>query len=279
MSDSGLCGILEELLMDRRNGGYPGPGERIRGFMIHTIHTPRFSLQPVLGSLRVQSMAGAGGKPGSSAPAVPFITISRQAGAGAKALADSLVERLNAIEGDEERRWTSWDRELVEKVAADLGTSRDLIDELTEKNHNWLERFFADLCTSSEARHASEFKIYRRVASTIRALAQAGRVVIVGRGGVYITRDIPGGLHLRLVAPRADRVTAMAERRGFSLEQAEEFVTETDRARESFCREHFAGAVFGPEIFSITFNTSRVSVDQMIDCAVRCVIGEAVRSR
>ena len=40
----------------------------------------------------------------------------------------------------------------------------------------------------------------------VRALAEVGRVIIVGRGGVFITRDLPGGIHVRLVAPREWRV-------------------------------------------------------------------------
>src|SRR5271163_3739098 len=54
-----------------------GIGGRIGGFMIHTIHSPRFPLQPVMGSLRVQSLAAGGDKPsGPSGGPPPFITIS-----------------------------------------------------------------------------------------------------------------------------------------------------------------------------------------------------------
>ncbi len=44
--------------------------------------------------------------------------------------------------------------------------------------------------------------------------------------------------------------------------------TETDRAREKFDREHFSGSFFLPETFSITFNTSLVSAEQMVDAVV-----------
>ena len=57
------------------------------------------------------------GKAGDqAAPVRGFVTISRQPGAGAFALAQYLAERLNLDGGD----WTAWDHELIDKVSADL---------------------------------------------------------------------------------------------------------------------------------------------------------------
>ncbi|MGD1277695.1 MAG: cytidylate kinase-like family protein [Tepidisphaeraceae bacterium] len=222
------------------------------------------TLRPVLAAIRSQPFV----HPGSTAKSVaPFVTISRSAGAGGKQLAEALVDRLTAMD-PAGQPWTSWDRELVEKVAADHGISRDLIESITEINRTWLDRFFDDIATNFASSHASEFKVYRRVASTIRALAQAGHVVVVGRGGVYITRDMPGGVHVRLVAPLEQRIANIAHRMGYSHEQAARYVRDTDRAREHFCREHFLGELFAPERFSVTFNTSMLSTDQIVDCIV-----------
>ena len=237
--------------------------------MSATIHLPQAPFRPVVASLNVNTIPVKPLKePERPAPAQPFVTISRQAGAGAKILAEDLVNRLNMIENELPQRWTSWDRELVEKVASELGTRKDLVEGLTESDHNWLQQFFDDLSASYDFHHASEFRIYRRVASTIRALAQSGRVVIVGRGGVHITRDLPGGLHLRLVAPLEHRIQTMMKRLDTTYERAKEYVTTTDRAREKFDRQHFSGSLFSPDTFSITFNTSAVSAEQMVDAVV-----------
>jgi cytidylate kinase len=238
--------------------------------------------RPVFGSVQSVTVAP---KWAHGGPA-PFITISRQAGAGAKVWAEMLIERLNAVEAshagspapEDVPRWTAWDRELVEKVAADLGTTQDFIDGLTDASRGWLDRFFDDISASVEIHHANEFAIYRRVASTIRALAQRGRVIIVGRGGVYLTRDMPGGLHLRLVAPLADRIANIEKRFGYSQKQAAEYVATTDKSRDKFCRQHFPGALFAPEAFSMTFNTSAMSIEQMIDCIVACLAHQKVRT-
>src|SRR5690554_5620412 len=70
-------------------------------------------------------------------PPTPFITISREVGAGAHELAHRLVEHLNEVDPGEVP-WTAWDRELVEKVAADHNISQELIESLGTREYNWL---------------------------------------------------------------------------------------------------------------------------------------------
>src|SRR5690349_13466201 len=81
----------------------------------------------------------------SATESPPFVTISRQAGSGGKSLAENLAARLNALEPEAERPWTAWDREVVEKVAADHHLSADLIAQLSESGKNWVEQFFGDM--------------------------------------------------------------------------------------------------------------------------------------
>src|SRR5687767_1389799 len=66
------------------------------------------TLMAVLSTIRAQAMSR-DERTAVAADAVRFITISRQAGAGAKQLAARLAERLNARLSDGPR-WTSWDR-------------------------------------------------------------------------------------------------------------------------------------------------------------------------
>lgn len=54
-------------------------------------------------------------KAGKRTP-LPFITISRQAGAGGRSLAQRLVERLNELEPDD-RPWSAWERNWSRRSA------------------------------------------------------------------------------------------------------------------------------------------------------------------
>src|SRR5688572_16409454 len=139
-------------------------------------------------------------------PAVPFITISRQAGARGRTLARLLAAELNRGKS-EAASWTVWDRELVEKVSFEQHIPESLIESLDGPRRSWLESLRSAVLPGGQL---DEFQVYRRVALIVRGLARAGRVIIVGRGGVYATHDLPGGVHLRLIAPLEYRIEHMA---------------------------------------------------------------------
>jgi len=103
-------------------------------------------------------------------------------------------------------------------------------------------------------------------ARTIRALATAGPTVIVGRGGVYATSDLPGGVHVRLVAPVESRVAHMAQQMNVPKETAAAEVRRLDRDREAFHRRYWPGQALLPEIFTATFNTAAATENQMVNC-------------
>ena len=194
----------------------------------------------------------------------PFITISRQAGARGRTFARRLAERLNAIE-PAEHPWTVWDRELVEKIAAESHFSAELIESIEGHRRRWWEELAANWS------EPDEFQVYRRVAAAIRALAKAGRAIIVGRGGVYATSDLPGGIHLRLVAPLASRIAHMAGELKVSPEAAAAEVRRLDRDRDAFHRRYSSGKALLPEVFTITLNTASLTDDQMVSCILPLV--------
>ena len=199
---------------------------------------------------------------------MPFVTISRQAGAGGTTLAQHLVERLNDVNPDAERPWTCWDRELVERVAADHHISQELIDSLEDVHRPWLEDFFTGLSFGNGAEQPDELAVYHRVAAAIRALARLGRVVLVGRGGVCITRNMPGGVHVRLVAPQRQRIAFMMRKFNVSQDVAAQQVSRLDRNRESFYRRYWPTHPLASEMFTVTLNTADLTEDQLVECLV-----------
>jgi hypothetical protein len=203
-----------------------------------------------------------------SLPAKPFVTISRQAGAGGKSLGQHLVQRLNEGLAQGQQIWTCWDRELVEKVASDHHLSKELIDFVTETGRSWIDRLSADFVGTLAGAVPDDLVVYRRVASTIRGLAETGHVVIVGRGGMRVTQDLAGGLHLRLVAPREHRELEIARRQGVSVRDASAYVTAVDRGRALFYERLFPGVKLDPEHFSVTLNTAALNESQIVTAVV-----------
>jgi cytidylate kinase len=218
----------------------------------------------ILGAVKTAAVPLGRASTTSPKPPQPFITISRQAWTGATTLSRRLVERLNQIDLGE-TPWTSWDRELVEKVAADHQISQRLIESLGTSSRSWLTDFLAGFSFDVRA-HPSEEMVYKRVAATIRALAQVGRVVLVGRGAVLVTHNMPGGIHIRLVAPLEYRVNYLMNRRGLSHKVALDEVRELDRSREAFYHRYWPGASLAPETFALTLNMAYLNEEQVVDC-------------
>jgi cytidylate kinase len=233
---------------------------------------------PILGALRSVPIHP---QIGDDAPrAVPFVTISREVGAGARTLAQRLCEIFNQGEPGEtteQQPWTSWDRELVEKVAADFHLRTRLIESLEQEKHSWIEDLLGSL--SFDSSNETEMAVFTKVATTIRALAQSGRVIIVGLGGVFLTRKMPGGVHVQLVAPLEARIQHMMKQLNLPHDQAARRVHELSKLRTAFHKRFWPGEALDPELFDVTLNTAVVSQEtcaQIIARLVKDVIRQPV---
>ena len=199
-------------------------------------------------------------------PPRPFVTISRQAWAGGQPFGYALRDRLNSEVPEEGPRWTYWDDELVQKVSRDHALAQAYVAALEDQPHGWFAEFLGGLSFGGHDSRPDEFKVYRRVASTIRALARAGHAIIVGRGGAFIAGDLPGGVHLRLVAPFAFRARLMSQHMNVSQRAGADAVAEIDQNRSAFFRRYWPGKSTDAESFTMTLNSSKMSIPQMVAC-------------
>lgn len=242
--------------------------------------SPSIDVKPVVAFLRARG--GADARPGAPVQTRPFVTVSREAGAGGSTFARSLVARLNDMASSrlalEEPAamtvslWQAFDRELVERIAADAQVSAGLIERLETGSHTWLDDFMSG--ASLQDREPSEAALLRRVVGSVRALAEAGRVVLVGLGGVAITHAMPGGLHVRIVAPLQHRITHMAALHGETLKQAAERVRLLDENRATFFRKFFPETPLSPEQFHLTLNSGLLSETEMVDTVLPLLRGK-----
>lgn len=233
-------------------------------------------IRPILGAVRAVPIPASEIGPDAPAPTQPFITISREPGAGARTLARRLADALNSSDVGQNHPWTLWDRELVEKVASDHNLSKELVASLEDERGSWLLDLLGGVAFSEAPEEA---RIYKRVAQTIRALAQVGRVVIVGRGGVFVTRDMPAGIHLRLTAPREWRIAQMAGQLGVSQRVAARRVDELEKSREAFLRRHWPKEAHSPLAFTLTINTALLGAEQIVAMITALVRSSMVARR
>lgn len=201
----------------------------------------------------------------------PVITISRLFGCPAKAVAKDLSENLTAkamARGVKGVEWKYLTKEIMHESAKELEMDPSKIKYVFDYEKKGL---IDDILSAhSNKYYKSDRKIRNTVAKVIRNMAREGQVVIVGRGGVAITRDIPRSLHINLEAPLDWRTVRIAEKYDKSFEEAEKMIHDIDKKRKQF-REYFEGKNTDYTQFDITFNCMTLSTKEISSIIIKAV--------
>ncbi|HPS56993.1 MAG TPA: cytidylate kinase-like family protein [Spirochaetota bacterium] len=187
----------------------------------------------------------------------PFVTISRQYGAGAYEVGEKLVTLMNE-RLKPEHAWAAYDRKLLDKLEKDLGLSESLAGTLTENARAKL----TDLLQTNFSKFPPQVAVYRKLVENIRTLASNGNVVIIGRAGNIITEDMANGFHVRVVAPLHQRVERMSKILSVRYEEAKQIVMERDQKRDSFISEYVKHDNTDPLNYNLVLNMGKLSVDE-----------------
>jgi cytidylate kinase len=197
----------------------------------------------------------------------PVITLSREVGCPAKILAMALIKRLNSMKRDraKEHPWRWISKEIMMESAKELNVDASQIQHVFDyKSRGVLEDL---LLAQSKNYYKSDLKIRTTIAKVIRKFANEGNAVIVGRGGVAITRDIPKSLHVYLEAPLEWRALRVTEKYDFSIEQARNYAQNVDKKRGHF-RDFFQGKGNDYTRFDIKLNCMTLEQDEIVDIIV-----------
>ena len=96
--------------------------------------------------------------------------------------------------------------------------------------------------------------------AVVTDLAKAGNVVINGRGSNMILKDMPGILHVGLIAPRELRLKTVAEREHLGPKEAEKYLTGMEQAITSYYRKFFKAAPHDPNHYHMVLNMGTMNV-------------------
>ena len=185
------------------------------------------------------------------------VTISRQAGCGALAVAEKLAKLLQTHSPKGAPPWTVFDRNLMEKVLEDHHLPARLAKFLPEDRASQLQDIMDDLfgwrpTSGTVVQHASE---------TILHLAEMGHVILIGRGGNVITSKLPDVFHVRLVAPLEKRIEHAHEFYDMSKKAARDFILREDAGRRRYLSKYFNARIDDPLLYHLIINTGLVSFD------------------
>jgi cytidylate kinase len=186
------------------------------------------------------------------------ITVTREYGAGGYEVARRLAEMLG---------WELLDRELLHRAAAVEHLPDAELERLDEKAVSLADRFRL---------HPPHQQYLHGLREAARQAAAKGNVVLVGRGTGQLLADLPNVFHLRLVADEEWRVQRMAQREGWTPEEARARCTEEDRIRARFTRYFFGADALQPEQYHVVVNTGRVALDEVVAWVGALVRSEAM---
>ncbi len=197
----------------------------------------------------------------------PVITIAREFGCPSKKIAARLTERLNELKksGPKKIPWRWIDKEILSESARELNLDPGDIEYVFKYEK---KTFFDDILSSqSKKYYKSDRKIRSTIARVVRNIASEGNVIIIGRGGVAITREIERSLHIMLEAPLEWRALRTAQKHCMTEKEAAKYATEVDRKRQEF-RDHFHGHGTNYTRFDVRFNCMTLSVDDITESII-----------
>lgn len=195
----------------------------------------------------------------------PFVTISRETGAGGHNLADKILE-LIAVESTDAlfQGWQCCDQELCHRIAQDPKLKGSSDGLLVSEYHSQTEDLISQILTGTPPQDKALKKMFR----LIRDLALFGKTIIIGRGSTCLTRDLPYGVHVRLVASMRSRVALMMKAHGQDEKWATEKIKEQDRAKAALVRTFFHKDIEDPLLYDAVWNTDRVEVGDIAQVIV-----------
>jgi len=187
--------------------------------------------------------------PVSAAGIGPYLTISREAGAGGGHIARLVGEAVG---------WEVLDRKLLECVAERYDTSPAVLELVDETTTNWITEIFGSVLNPT---FVSQMQYVCRLSRVILMAARAGKVIYVGRGAQFVLPHARG-FNVRIVAPQKYRIQQIMEHRHLSFEEAGGYVVKTDAGRQDFARQYFHHDVLDPHLFDLVINVEKLGPER-----------------
>ena len=170
-----------------------------------------------------------------------MVTISRQLGSLGTEIGQGVAEKL---------RYEYVDKKMVTEALANYGLFAPEVEKFDEKKPTFWDSFQIQ---KKKFLHALEAVIYD--------LAGKGNVVIVGRGGQVLLKNLPGVLHVRIIAPFETRLKRILAMERGNEKRASRALNQNDRDSAGFLRSFFDVNWDDRNLYDLMINTEKLSVE------------------
>ncbi|MEX2045221.1 MAG: cytidylate kinase family protein [Opitutus sp.] len=188
----------------------------------------------------------------------PFVTISRESGTGGSALVQLLAEQLPRRIG---HPWVVYSGNLIEEMLRTNDLPPHLARFLPEDRISELDASIGEIV----GLHPNLWDLVGKTNELIRCIARTGHAILLGRGAVFATADIPNGIHVRLVAPAKHRAARTARWLSIDFASAADHNTARDAARQRYVRSTFDRSITDPAAYDLVVNVARVPLESIVD--------------
>ena len=211
---------------------------------------------------------------------MPVITIGRQFGAGGTTVGSLLARALNA---------DLLESRIIDEVAHRLELPKEEVEAEDEQPGSLLARMLMALGSASSEQlippettawnppnanptFDTRKAVLQITQHVIQEAAKEGNVIIVGRGGAYILRDLPGALHVYLRAAESVRVKTIMQRYSItSEEEARRRLKQTDENWSAYIKQVYGHDRNLASHYDLVIDTGRLGYDATVDVILTAV--------
>jgi cytidylate kinase len=194
-----------------------------------------------------------------AAPGVPralTIALSREAGARGGTIAKRAGEKLG---------WQVYTQEVLEYIAQEGSFRQEVVNNLSPAARSWVD---AQLEQLIHDRNLSRNPTVVELVHMVLSLGAQGEVVLLGRGAGCIL-PMASTLHVRLMAPLADRIAYISQWLRLTEEEAADQVRLRDLRRTEFVSTHFHRNPADMQQYDMVLNSSLLGEEACADLIVQ----------
>lgn len=183
-----------------------------------------------------------------------IITVSRQA----NSYGDEIAKRVAEVLG-----YDFIDKQMIGQALAHLGLSTEQMDRFDEKKPSiW------------DALAIQKNKFLCLMKAVIYDFAEKDHTVILGRGSQCLLQDLPGTLHVRIVAPFKVRLRRLVEQDEHDEKSADRMLRKGDRDSSGYIRSFFNADWNDPDYYDLLVNTQTLSIATATEMITRAIQSE-----
>jgi cytidylate kinase len=186
---------------------------------------------------------------------VPFITVCREPGSGGAHVAMKVAQKLG---------FEFIDQQIIEEIARSTKKRAKIIKTIDEKARTSIQ----DLVHATFNKdYVSDYKYISELSKIILAYAYKGKVVILGRGGNFITPDSKG-FHVRVTAPLPIRRIRAVKYENQTAQEAKENISKIEKDRVDFVKKYFKKDIKKASYYDMVLNTNYMRLDEAADLVI-----------